>query len=368
MSIEKHSKNTLRHEDIPYTLMANPVINSIKNTSALGVYCYLATKAAGWEICKKHLQNHFNCGREHINTCFKYLKSVGALEIIMIRDSKGRATGWDTILKRSTKAEHEIIQNTGNPVSGKSSRIRVFQNVGKPESGKSAPIKERNIEKKDYKKINKGTSCEAPDFDYNAHPQKQTPKEARSVKSDNFTDLTVLPVIDHENHPQVADLTEIKIKSDYFDNQILKETQCKNKAHDELEYILERNQFALSEELISDWVANRKKKRLPVTKTSWNQVIKKLNELKEMGINPLDAFETMVASGWQSLKVEYFVSKEQISKHELAKKRSLELEERARTQKQKEIEDSKNFKTIVSQVGVIERNKLRSMLGMSLRS
>jgi hypothetical protein len=149
MSIEKNTKNTLSHEDGGWTTTLNSTVQNIKNDSALGIYVYLASQHAGWEICKKHLMNHFGRGRDYIDKCFKYLKEIGAIEITVTRNSSGKITGWDTKLKTRISVQYvQGIQNTENPYSGKKTRSLKNQNLVKPESGETAPIN-KETEKKE---------------------------------------------------------------------------------------------------------------------------------------------------------------------------------------------------------------------------
>lgn len=178
MSIEKNTPNSLKHE-FSYTVLINETICLIKDAAALGIYTYLASKPEGWNINKQELMNHFNVGREFINSRFKYLKENGFLTISPTRDAAGKIISWETTLRR--------IQNTENPPSGEPSRIRVNQNLAKPESGKSAPINKRDIEikeninigdssspttKKDYEKDQRFMSF------YSIYPKKEKPRDA----------------------------------------------------------------------------------------------------------------------------------------------------------------------------------------------
>jgi hypothetical protein len=95
-------------------------------------------------------------------------------------------------------------------------------------------------------------------------------------------------------------------KSDYQKNQTLNCTVPSKLTQYDIKNILSSNIFQIPEQIIHDWIANRKKKRAAVTQTAWNKINKELAKCKEQGIDPVEAFETMVASGWQSLKVEYF--------------------------------------------------------------
>lgn len=100
--------------------------------------------------------------------------------------------------------------------------------------------------------------------------------------------------------------TDLDTKSDYRKNQTKKNTVLQKKDQFDINHILQVNPFQIPEEIIRDWIENRKKKRVPVTKTAWNKINKEFVKCKEKNIDPIEAFETMVASGWQSLKVEYF--------------------------------------------------------------
>ena len=162
MSIEKNTKNTLSHEDGGFTTLINETLSKIRHTGALGVYCYLASKPAGWEICKIELQHHFECGKAHIDTCFRYLKKIKAIEITSIRNSLGQITGWDTKLKRKISVQTVyVLQNTKNQHSGSKktklstdTRIPVSHILDNPESGKSAIINKVVNKKSIIKKTN----------------------------------------------------------------------------------------------------------------------------------------------------------------------------------------------------------------------
>jgi predicted transcriptional regulator len=77
--------------------------------------------------------------------------------------------------------------------------------------------------------------------------------------------------------------------------------------HLDIEKLFADNPHSLEKEVIQDWLAVRKNKRVQVTPTSWKRINKNLSIIqKETGISPKEAFEIMVASGWQSLELKYF--------------------------------------------------------------
>lgn len=64
------------------------------------------------------------------------------------------------------------------------------------------------------------------------------------------------------------------------------------------------NPHNIPTQMIDDWMTTRKIRKAPVTQTVWNKLNK---ELAKCG-NPVDAFEEMVAAGWQSFKAEWIKS------------------------------------------------------------
>ncbi len=146
MSIEKNTPNLLKHEELGFTTNINETINGIRDGLALGIFIYLSSKPANWNICKKQLQSHFGIGRDSIDKVFKYLKSLGLLEVKSNRDSSGQITFWETTLKRKISPPSvEFIQITENPYSGKKTRSLKNQNLVSPEPGKTAPINKRRF-------------------------------------------------------------------------------------------------------------------------------------------------------------------------------------------------------------------------------
>lgn len=145
MSIERNTTTILMQDESPFTTMFNDVLNGITNTAALGVYCYLASKPSGWHISKKELQRHFSCGRDHINTCFKFLQKLGVLNVFCIRGEKGMIKQWEWHLKRHIPAAQSTIRETNT--------------VETQHGGKPIPINKELIEIKDINNI--GDSVES---------------------------------------------------------------------------------------------------------------------------------------------------------------------------------------------------------------
>lgn len=118
MAIEKNTPNYLIHEQLPFTTVVNDTINSIKDCASLGIYIYLASKPDNWVICIQQLMNHFGKGRDFITSKLKNLRDLKALEVMAIRDEKGKFVRRETILRRTLKPTLLKTPSVDNPDCG----------------------------------------------------------------------------------------------------------------------------------------------------------------------------------------------------------------------------------------------------------
>lgn len=282
MSIEKNTPNYLKQEELSYTILINETINLIKDGFALGIYTYLSSKPAGWNICKKELMNHFGVGRDFINARFKYLQSLNLLETVSIRDETGKIKYWETFLKRRAKP-----QDTENPYSGLATILK-NQILAEPDSGESAPINKINNKKE---------------------------------KNDTYIKKT------HVANAQNINSNDFSIDTDYEYPETLYGLEAKKqeKALTLAFSPQDDNPYNIPEQMLKDWKTIRNAKKSPVTKTAWNRLLKELKICEENGIKPIDAFEEMISKSWISLKYEYFKN-QAISKTETTKKTSEEYD------------------------------------------
>jgi hypothetical protein len=67
------------------------------------------------------------------------------------------------------------------------------------------------------------------------------------------------------------------------------------------------NPHEIPDRLLEEWIAIRKDKRARITQTAWSRLNAAIYRVeKEVGIKPIDAFESMVAGCWLSLDPKYF--------------------------------------------------------------
>lgn len=150
-----------------------------------------------------------------------------------------------------------------------------------------------------------------------------------------------------------------------------------------LSQMLEENPFNIPEQMISDWLDVRKSKRAKMTETAWKGTNSVLHKLNQLGLNPVECFESMVASGWQGIKVSYFekeisaLKQKQPLKYVPKEDRSAEYEKiavrerEAEQRKKEEIEASKGFKNIVREakeyISLKERLRLYELEQMGIK-
>ncbi len=161
-----------------------------------------------------------------------------------------------------------------------------------------ATLNRKKIKRNKNKHKNISASDEALDLSYTESDEQEGEKQKSDYQLNQY-----------ESEKNDAQLTEREInstKSDYFENQIINQQVSKLNSQYGFKNLQEENIFHIPEQLLQDWITNRKRKRAPITKTAWNKINKELAKCKEHGIEPIDAFEKMVAHGWQALDAEWF--------------------------------------------------------------
>ena len=165
-------------------------------------------------------------------------------------------------------------------------------------------------------------------------------------------------------HPSV-DINIKEIKRNKKDIYIHSHPKTKiKKIQFGLEDILKNNPYQIPEKIICDWLTIRGKHI--VTETAWNIINKELKKCVEEDIQPIEAFEIMVSRNWRSLKIDWLLSKEKISKKEQIRLRNIEFEQMAEKRKQKEIEDYKRLNKLPSNSFVEEISKMKELVNIMM--
>ncbi len=213
-----------------------------------------------------------------------------------------------------------------------------------------------NINKIKINKTNtKSTSGEAPNLSY-TQPDRRKDKKEKSDYPDNHGQARKVDSQPIESKVKTE-------KSDYFENNTLKQQVTNSSNNFSVKDILRDNIFQIPEQIIHDWITNRKKKRAALTLTAWKNLNKELANCKKLGLDPIETLAKVVGKGWTAFEAEWFLAKEELTKYEAAKKRSIELEQEAERRKQKEIEEAKRA-TRVTKASEIEREKVRKLVGV----
>lgn len=84
MAIEKFipsfEEGTITHEPKPYTQICNSPLKNCNNAEALGIWCFLQSCPPGWIVNIKHIQAHFNLGKNKVYTLLNYLIETNLLK------------------------------------------------------------------------------------------------------------------------------------------------------------------------------------------------------------------------------------------------------------------------------------------------
>lgn len=89
------------------------------NYFALGLYCYIASLAPGWEFHKDQLAKHGNIGRDKINSILKILEDHCLIKCVQIRDSKGKFSHFDLQVDDGTSFKIIELEKLSTPFTEK---------------------------------------------------------------------------------------------------------------------------------------------------------------------------------------------------------------------------------------------------------
>ncbi len=147
------------------------------------------------------------------------------------------------------------------------------------------------------------------EIDQSLAPTSRPERLAPVVGADRYQSLAPTQNLKEEpkEEPKIINNKKNVIPIDYPESYypLPQEKKLRLTAED----VLIQNPHNIPISMIEDWLANRKAKKSPLTQTAWNRLNKELAKCA----NPLDAFEQMVAAGWQGFKAEW-VSAEKKSK------------------------------------------------------
>jgi hypothetical protein len=253
MNIEKLDFETIEHEKVPFTLIHTTVIQTITDHFAGFIWVYLHSLPSDWRINKTHLLKHFDIGEDKLKKHMAYLNKTRLIEYVRTRD----------------------IDGTLSVVT-----IRVLNGLM---------------------------------FD----PNSKTSTGVKTTLVDLTTGVIIHPVVDHTSgfYPPLTKTIDLTNNNTYTNNK--KNTEMVKKTSMQLSDVLGCNPFNISEMMLEDWLSIRESKRAIVTATAWDRLNKELDKCLSLGISPNEAFETMVANGWSSLKADWLKNKKITTKSKL---------------------------------------------------
>jgi len=153
MAIEKLESFKVKKETIPFTQLANKVLQSLSDLEILGLWCYLASLPPHWNIVYEQIQKHFGIGRHKREKLFANLKKLGLIEYVAERNDEGFFL--DHVIKVKCGIDFDIrLYSATPPISG--GVVSTPPETGAPDNRgtrKSAPInKQTTINKEKARK------------------------------------------------------------------------------------------------------------------------------------------------------------------------------------------------------------------------
>lgn len=311
--------NSFSKENLPFTQICNTVINECQNPVAGFIWIYLQSKCETWKPCKWEIMKRFDISESTYKRHMKYLTATNLIETHPIRNNKGQIIDWRIIVLNGLK-----FNPKADNYNGVAHTVHVNQSV------KNDTVENPSPDKGSYQNAK-----------YDTLDIHQKVKNTRGSTFDPTYKERLTSLENKEKEPPISP------KGDCGDFSFSK--------------MIEDNPFNLPIEMIEDWMKVRKAKKAKMTPTAWKATNRVLGELRDAGLNPLECFETVVASGWQGIKFSYFekdiaaLKPKQPLKYVPKEDRAAEYEkiaarERAAEQRKKEeIEAAKGFKNIVKE-------------------
>jgi hypothetical protein len=89
MSVEKFNDGFSAAEEVPFTTVANIVVQNLMDPPALSIWIYLQSLPSDWKINKTHLRRHFGFGEKKLEKALSLLVKCKLLEYVRLRNDDG---------------------------------------------------------------------------------------------------------------------------------------------------------------------------------------------------------------------------------------------------------------------------------------
>ncbi len=136
------------------------------------------------------------------------------------------------------------------------------------------------------------------------------PKTVEITKIGSLDNVTKLPISD-ASHLYTKDIPLVTLPSEEITPPQAADPKPKadRKVPFGLAQLLADNPHQIPEQLLTDWLAQRKAKKAAVTTTVWKTVNTELAKCTEAGISASDAITEVLSAGWQGFKASWVISR-----------------------------------------------------------
>lgn len=154
--------------------------------------------------------------------------------------------------------------------------------------------------------------CDPAEWVYQ-EPKKEKstqPKSVEITKIGSLASVTKLPISD-DSHLYTKEKPPVTLPSEEITSPPAVEAKAKSerKAPFGLNNLLADNPHQVPEQLLTDWLAQRKAKKAAVTATVWSTVNAELAKCAEAGVSATAAITEALSAGWQGFKAQWVINR-----------------------------------------------------------
>jgi hypothetical protein len=230
MSVEKL---VISKQSSGYTTLDNKVLQGLNDIGAIGLWCYLSSLPPNWIFYKQQIRNHFNIGRDRLDSLLETLKSHHLIKMDAVRNAQGKFAHSNLIVCNGTEF---VAQNEYNTINNLDKTVQ--PHTEKPLTVNQLPVtssykdnkKKQTIKKETVKLLSATDVAQAtpPTFFFDEfwknYPRKRNKARALQIwKRKKYDDIATMILEDVRNRlandSQWLDVQYIPHPSTYLLNQ-----------------------------------------------------------------------------------------------------------------------------------------------------
>lgn len=359
-NINKLNPKKFQHEKIPYTIIANKVIENCTNPSAMQIWLYLQTKIETWIPNKYEIMKRFNLSERSYDRYMSYLCKSNLIKFEQERLENGTFGTATMIVLNGTDFDESHKKNV------------VVDNFAKNEDDNKYFVNSTKRKVKSMTSIRTAKNGGVEKLATSPHRQKTAPRlnggtynnNTRIINNNNTRNKTPISPLTGG----IGDVSKISLqeknKNQTTQTKITMPTRSKKKTNGilGLKELLADNRHNIPTQLLSDWIVVRKDKKAPLTQSAWNNANTVMDRLVKNNTCPILCFGIAVENAWRGMRYDWFAKEVEAAnrkhpypaykpyeEYQQTKNEITHREEMALRAKQEELHGVNNFKLQLSE-------------------